>query len=310
MLKSAIAVVLTLTSLVGMPVLAASFDCNKSSTYQENEICKDSRLSQLDETMNSQYKLVLAEASMPDTVRDEQRAWLTQRNQCFSNPCLHSSMTERLEQLKLSVSVPEPVIEQVEVLNEPTEPAPVVSIQDTTESLQTTSNHQDAYSTVKEDGNPESTQETHHTNTPKNEKSYLPLKIAAVILLVISITSIYLHHQGKLTIYYDYTDAVFTSLIPLSALIFYWLLTWLELPRPYPAISGLAIGILLFIVVIRSTIAANGFNINFIMALTTKLTMITVFYAIIATIMASGTVRKQSERQAAFASRQRRENRE
>ena len=59
-------------------MIAASFDCSKAATDQENVICADTHLSQLDEQMATEYKALLPRLS-PNAVaevKQDRREWL------------------------------------------------------------------------------------------------------------------------------------------------------------------------------------------------------------------------------------------
>ena len=81
---------------------AASFDCNKASTWIEKTICADSKLSKLDDVMAKKYKIELASATDYEDSKDrmiyEQQSWLTfQRNTCKDIACIIREYTERIE---------------------------------------------------------------------------------------------------------------------------------------------------------------------------------------------------------------------
>jgi uncharacterized protein len=76
---------------------AASYDCAKAKTKVEKLICTDSQLSKLDVMMDFAWREVLA--NMPNESKDEQRAWLAERNACTEDFCIQQSYRKRLEQL-------------------------------------------------------------------------------------------------------------------------------------------------------------------------------------------------------------------
>jgi len=79
---------------------AASFDCNKASTFVEKSICSDTTASKLDEVLAIQYKDALGRSENPDGLKAEQKSWLkTVRNQCKSLACIQSSINERISEL-------------------------------------------------------------------------------------------------------------------------------------------------------------------------------------------------------------------
>ncbi len=73
-------------SLAAGPAAAAGFDCAKASTPQENWICADPHLSDLDGRMSALYGQLLRQSSGGEkkALRDSQRAWLKMRDQTCS----------------------------------------------------------------------------------------------------------------------------------------------------------------------------------------------------------------------------------
>jgi uncharacterized protein len=82
---------------LGQIAIAASFDCSKAATAVEKTICSNSSISSLDEDLANLYKPVAS------TERDNQRAWIKERNQCNANEaCLTRQYLARIAQLRLS----------------------------------------------------------------------------------------------------------------------------------------------------------------------------------------------------------------
>ncbi|MFC1542820.1 lysozyme inhibitor LprI family protein [Pseudomonadota bacterium] len=83
---------------------AASFDCNKASTKVEKMICADAELSKLDEGLGAAYSKALKESSDPSTFKQQQRAWLKERNKCTATKCMKQAYEMRMTTLSLHVS--------------------------------------------------------------------------------------------------------------------------------------------------------------------------------------------------------------
>jgi len=85
---------------------AASFDCNKATTWVEKTVCDSPELSKLDDAMAKKYKSNLATSSnyedskaFKDRFIANQRTWLTfQRNTCKSEECLIREYKEYIEE--------------------------------------------------------------------------------------------------------------------------------------------------------------------------------------------------------------------
>jgi len=81
---------------------AASFDCNKASTFTEQAICKDPLLSKLDDTLSENYKYIFASKISVRVRKDlkaTQRSWLATRNKCTDNECLVNGYKEQIDRI-------------------------------------------------------------------------------------------------------------------------------------------------------------------------------------------------------------------
>lgn len=77
-----------------------SFDCSKVSDSTDLTICSNDELSQLDRQMAALY-FARAQSMDGTSVRDGQRAWLHDRNQCGADvPCLRQEYAARIQQLQ------------------------------------------------------------------------------------------------------------------------------------------------------------------------------------------------------------------
>src|SRR5690554_562501 len=89
-------VLLALAARVGY---AASFDCEKASNKAEILVCGVPELSSLDVRLSQLYSKARKSQSTTSTLRDDQRAWLKQRNLCVDLVCLTSSYQQRIAEL-------------------------------------------------------------------------------------------------------------------------------------------------------------------------------------------------------------------
>src|SRR5262249_47187373 len=78
---------------------AATFDCNKASSFVEKVICSDSQLTGMDDQLGRLYKDALAASANSETLKTEQKAWLSSRNQCKDSDCIMRAYTERITAL-------------------------------------------------------------------------------------------------------------------------------------------------------------------------------------------------------------------
>lgn len=93
MIRSAVALVLAFAAGGSM---AASFDCKKASSYAEKAICGDGYLSKVDDVLAGAYKKAITQTEDPDRLRELQREWITERDQCTTQKCLDKSLGERV----------------------------------------------------------------------------------------------------------------------------------------------------------------------------------------------------------------------
>lgn len=84
-------------------VQAASFDCAKASNDVEHAICNSPKLSDLDERLNDNYQLAIANlpGDQADALRSTQRSWMKQRDTCQGKEsCLNDLFSQRATQLQ------------------------------------------------------------------------------------------------------------------------------------------------------------------------------------------------------------------
>lgn len=300
---------------------AADFDCSKAATPIEQEICSNPELSTLDEQLASAYRGALTSTANPSQLKSEQIAWITQiRNKCEEKNCLKVSYENRIRALTGSSS------EQLSEANDqPTNNQPAV-IQPESEQPQITKQEvlvQQAGPTEQDNSLPvllptsgmpaaSGTQDAAGVLSETHQESKitsLQLKLLGLVILINALVTIYLHKGEKLVIYRDYTDAAFTGLAPLAAIGTYFLLLFFEMPNNISQIIGLSIFAILMLFVVKSTARNNnGLSGFFVMSLITKVTIVGLYYAIMAwLVFGSNSARKKGESYAAYEARKRRE---
>lgn len=81
---------------------AASFNCEKASTYAEHMVCSVPQLSHLDEVLAHNY-VVMKAANIGEGARTDlkatQRAWLVERDQCHNVDCLIDVYRHRVDEV-------------------------------------------------------------------------------------------------------------------------------------------------------------------------------------------------------------------
>jgi uncharacterized protein len=91
--------------LLANAVQAASFDCSKAATKIEKMICSDTKLSKLDEDLNSAYLSALQDGSQKKMLRRDEKEWLKVRNGCPDRDCVKNAYASRIAQLTLGENV-------------------------------------------------------------------------------------------------------------------------------------------------------------------------------------------------------------
>lgn len=271
-------VVALLLSLCSLQTYATSFDCTKASSFAEKSICTDSQLSRLDEQLNSQYVRALDGAQDKAQARQDQRDWLRLRDNCKTTSCLAASMSERLsvlsdkgaQQVKSEADFDIKRVEQVAASRTPvtenayTAPAPVKPV--TTRSA------------------------------ADDHQAILNLKIGLFVMALLLLVCIYLHRRGTITIYQDYTDALWTSLTPILGIGAYFVASlWLEIPRNYSIIAACVLGGLMSLQVLVQTYRTNRIWF-FPVSLFAKFTLLTFYFLMMALLLCGGAKTKSEAR--------------
>jgi uncharacterized protein len=272
-----IALVLALCSF---QIQATSFDCAKAASFAEKSICSDSALSLLDEQLNSEYVRAIDGAPNRNQVRLDQHEWMRLRDNCTTKSCLATSMSERVK--ALTGSVPQQAkltadfdIKRVEQSVSARAPAPVVTSQlpEVTKPAPTIKSAQDDHQAV------------------------LYLKIALFCMAVLLLICIWLHRRGSMTIYQDYTDALWTSLTPTLGIGAYFVFSaWLEIPRNYSFIAACVLVGLMSVQVIVQTYRSNGISLFFLLSLFAKIALLTFYFLMMALLLCGGARTKREAR--------------
>lgn len=107
---------------------AASFDCKQAATAVEKRLCAVPALGNLDDQLDESYRALLdtTPRSAVAGVRDQQRAWLRQRNACAQDAklddCLQRTVTARADVLAKALTVQQQALDRIIALI-PTAPA-------------------------------------------------------------------------------------------------------------------------------------------------------------------------------------------
>jgi uncharacterized protein YecT (DUF1311 family) len=80
--------------------ISPSFDCNKAARYSESAVCNDVLLSTLDRFVSVKYRSLRNTISDGNSLRNSQRKWLKERDECKEYSCILSAYQLRLKELK------------------------------------------------------------------------------------------------------------------------------------------------------------------------------------------------------------------
>lgn len=323
-------------ALLASHSMAASFDCTKASNYAEREICRDGYLSGIDGTLARAYKAALEVAESPDAVRQSQREWLATRNQCTTQQCLDKALGGRIKaledftrtqklnaleaaQLQRTAELRAQEAErtrQAEAAFAAQEQARQQRLEaareqhNRTSSQPATSPQASTYATSPQ------TPAQHQLATPASPPSawqkfingpawkYFLLTCAGL-----SCWAMWRHHRQQATIYNDYTDAAITNLLPAAGVLVGFICKWLEMPAVVFQVAAGTGFVLAVMFAVYASFRSNQGALNIVLTLIAKLTLISVFYAVIALLVASlfSSNRYKGESQARANARNRRE---
>lgn len=86
--------------LLSSTAYAASFNCDKASTFVEEAICSDLELSSLDDQLGTVYRGALQRDLINESmIKQEQKDWLKARNACSNVRCLKGEYQQRIARL-------------------------------------------------------------------------------------------------------------------------------------------------------------------------------------------------------------------
>jgi uncharacterized protein len=97
-IKSISIFLVLILGLLSIAVHAVGFDCTKASSSVEKMICSDQELSDLDSKLSNLYGDLTKSAVYPD-LKETQRAWILQRNQCNKSECIKKVYQNRIAEL-------------------------------------------------------------------------------------------------------------------------------------------------------------------------------------------------------------------
>jgi uncharacterized protein len=345
------ALALTL-ALVASNSIAASFDCSKAASFAESSICKDGYLSSVDSILARSYQKALAEAEHPDELRQSQREWLAVRDQCTTQKCLDQTLGARVTFLdnyssaeKSKAYAAEEKLRQEEhdaqrqaeelATAQRTEQYRITQEQARQQRQQSAQQQQSQVVKTQPQGaqTVPSYQAPTYVTPPQQVRPAAQQVVEKPVILrmwhafwagpawkytlligsLITCWAIWRHHTETATIYTDYTDAAITNALPAIGAAAALILRWLEMPGLVQGIA-LVTGIFLAIAyAVYATFRTNQGALSITLVIIAKLTLISVFYAVIGMLIASlfsNSARRKGESRARAEARNRREKKQ
>lgn len=336
-----------LLAVLASHATAASFDCAKASNFAEKEICRDGFLSGRDEYLAKLYKEALtAIPEDQDVIRQKQREWLQQRNLCQTQKCLDDALNDRILVLERA---PQEALgrrmeaqRQVELeqqrqaeLKREAEAKAAYEARVEEERQRSLAQQQSQAAIVQQQQAANTAQQTTSvapapftaaTAYPQSKPAYSApqltrwqqfknspaWKYMLLVGAILTAWAMWRHHAGVTVIYNDYSDAAITNLLPAAGILFGGVVKWLELPHEIAIVAGLTGFMLALIFAVFASVRTNQGALSITLSMVAKITLVSVFYAVIAMLVASLFVntKYKGESQARANSRNRREKKE
>ncbi|WAH55974.1 lysozyme inhibitor LprI family protein [Pseudomonas silvicola] len=304
--------------------MAASFDCSKASSFAEKSICADGYLSTVDNVLATSYKKALTAAADPQALRQSQREWLAQRDQCTTQQCLDKALGARIQVLDHYAADEQAKAYDAEQRVQAQQREAQRQAQDALAAQRV----DQARAAAEQQPRPHALapaaplQPRYQAPAPAAQPAAAQTlwqwffggpgwKYTLLIGACITAFTLRRHHAQVATLYTDYTDAAITNLLPAAGVIIGALCRWLELPAVLVYSAGVTGFALAILYAVYASIRSNRGALNTVMVIVTKLTLISVFYVLIGLLIASLFVntRRQGESQARADARNRREKR-
>ena len=149
----------------------------------------------------------------------------------------------------------------------------------------------------------------------KNLEATLGFDPALLLLglaLVIIVVSLYLSKRGRISVFANYTDILFTVLtlvLPLGILLVFSTNSRPDPVRDNMPILALGVFVVLFLLVLKATLSYNQGFIGFLLAMFSKFVLVACLILALAVMLASksGSTRRKYETQKAFDLRRKKE---
>ncbi|WP_228754907.1 hypothetical protein [Pseudomonas aeruginosa] len=104
-----------------------------------------------------------------------------------------------------------------------------------------------------------------------------------------------------MTIYQDYTDALWTTMTPILGVGAYFLVKWLEFSSEIAAWSALLLLALMSVQILIQTYRSNGPSLYFLLSLYAKVVLFTLYLLLMGLLLLGGTTKADRRRRRGWA---------
>ena len=322
--------VINLLFLAALGVLAtlpamAYVNCEANHVTSADEtVCWVPGLRGLNQEVRSAHEALALRVSDVSALRSDQTGWKEQvLDICDDTPCMETALAERAQLLRNAlerVAAPESAAMErrpgaiglpEQVSNLPQQSTQQVSPLSQTESRRPRIAAQE----LPIAGPAQSVELTKASSASLSNVSNWGsswgdalMRYGSLALCINCLVAIAMHVKGTLTIYRDYTDAAFTGIAPLVAIVASWLLSWIGLPDSWASVGGWLVLIGLASFVLISSLRNNPTRGTALISFFAKMTMIAFVYGLLLLILGGGNPeRRKYERRDYHAARQQRE---
>lgn len=321
-------VIFLLLSVMTSSAMAVSLDCLQASNYAEREICGDGFLTGANERLERTYWEAMELSEDQQALQHSQRQWIDLRDTCTDQKCLDDMLSQRhqvllqyireaKERALTSAWEEQEAQRQARYAREQAERDAERARLDAERQERAQASVAAATMASQQSAAPQPQPQPQPPAAPPAGKSLWDRftdgpawKYTLLLLLGVLATAVSLHRSGELTIYIDYTDAMVTNLLPVAGLVAWGLLSWLDIHAFIPTFIAIAAVLLVLVFALITSWRANDAGWKVVVSFLGKITLMGLFYVLIALLLASMLSTKyKDETRAQAAARNRRNHR-
>ena len=317
-------VIFLLLSVVTSGTMAVSLDYSQASNYAEREICRDGFLAGVNDRLERTYWEAMELSEDKQALQRSQRRWIDLRDTCTDQKCLDDMFSQRhqvlLQYVREAKERERTAAWEEQEAQRQARYAREQAERDAEHARRDAERRERVHASMVA-----ATMASQQSAAPQLQPSTAPAaskslwerftdgpvwKYTLLLLLGVLATAVSLHRSGELTLYIDYTDAIVTNLLPLAGLVAWGLLSWLDFPAFIPTFIAIAAVLLALVFALITSWRANNAGWKVMVSFLGKITLVGIFYVLIAVLLASMLSTKyKDETRAQAAARNRRNHR-